>query len=216
MEVGKLSVSLRHGRGKGPARRLRAHDLVPAVCYGDKLEKPLAITLDPKELKASLDPEKRANTVIEMEVLDGDKSIQTIKVMLKEYQIDSLRRNVTHVDLVAIDPEKTVHVEVPIDTVGRPLGVRVGGGQTLMVRHSLHVTCKPTDIPAKLVLDIENLDVGQALHLSDLTMPEGVTLVESEKLAIINCIAPLIEEEVETTETDDDEAEVEADDPAKK
>lgn len=201
MEVGKLSVSLRHERGKGYARRLRMQNLVPAVCYGNQLDAPMAITLDPEALKASLDPAKRSNTVIDMEIMDGDKSLQTIKVMLKEYQIDALRRNVTHVDLIAIDPEKRVQVEVPIDTVGTPVGVRVGGGQALMVRHSLHVECKPADIPGKLVVDIENLDLGHALHLSDLVMPEGVTLVDSEKLAIINCVAPVIsKDEVATDE----------------
>ena len=110
MEVGKLTVHLRKGLGKSQSRKLRSQGLVPGVCYGAKLNAPLSIVVHPKELKASLDPARGRNTVIDVTVQDEGKSATTLTAMLWEYQIDALRRNVTHVDLISIDPDKALEV----------------------------------------------------------------------------------------------------------
>lgn len=189
MEVGKLTVQLRKDKGKGVARKLRARGLVPGVCYGEKLGEPLPITLDPKALKDALDPEKRQNTVIDVTVQNGGSGDQTLQVMLKEFQIDPLRRNVTHVDLIAIDPDKTVDIEVPIVLEGKPKGA-ILGGQVHVVRREVTVRARPAVIPAKVVLNIDELDIGDALHLSDITFPEGVESVDSLGLAVLTMTAP--------------------------
>jgi large subunit ribosomal protein L25 len=129
MEVGKLTVKVRHDIGKGQSRRLRAQGMVPGICYGAGLSGPLAIMLNAKELKASLDPAKGRNTVITVRVEDGGGSKTELTAMLWEYQIDALRRNVTHVDLISIDPEKPIQVEVPLVLVGKAIGT-IDGGST--------------------------------------------------------------------------------------
>lgn len=193
MEVGKLTVQLRKDTGKGVARKLRNQGLVPGVCYGEKLENPLPITLNPKSLRACLHPEKRNNTVITVTVENGGTNNQTLVAMIKDYQVHPLRRDVTHVDLIAIDPDKEVDSEVPITLVGKPKGA-IEGGQTHVVRREATVRAKPADIPAKLVLDISGLDIGDALHISDIEFPAGVKSVDSLGLAVVTMTAPEKEE----------------------
>jgi large subunit ribosomal protein L25 len=192
MEVGKLTVNLRKETGKGVSRRLRANGLVPGVCYGVGLDGPVNITVDPKALKASLDPVKRDNTVINVVIEDEGKKANELTAMLWEYKVHPIRRVVTHVDLKAIDAEKEVEVEVPIELVGTAAGI-VEGGQIHIERRSFSVRCRPADIPAKFVLDISSLDVGDALHISDLEIPANVTPAVSEKLTIVTCVAPRAE-----------------------
>ena len=88
MEVGKLTVQLRQGSGKSEARRLRSQGMVPGVCYGAELDQPLPVIVDAKALKASLDPERGSNTVIEVTVRDGEKPAAELTALLWEYQID--------------------------------------------------------------------------------------------------------------------------------
>jgi large subunit ribosomal protein L25 len=190
MEVGKLTVQKRNVTGKGIARRLRRDGLVPGICYGTEVDAPLPITLDPKALKRALDPDKRQNTVITLSV-EGESA--PITVMLKDYQVDPIRRDVTHVDLIAIDATKPVETEVPVVFEGKPAGL-VHGGQTHVVLREVTVRCKPADIPARLVCRIDDLDIGDALHVSDLALPEGVESVDALELAVITMTAPEKEE----------------------
>src|SRR5512132_3496857 len=122
-QVGKLTVSLRNNSGKGAAIKLRQQGKVPGVCYGaspDGRIEPLAITVDVKALRAALDPVRKQNTVIDL-TIDGDKP-RKLHALVKEYQIDPLRRDITHVDLLAIDPNKEVDASVPLEFVGKPAG----------------------------------------------------------------------------------------------
>ena len=196
MEVGKLTVQLRRDTGKGVARRLRRLGLVPGVCYGKTMEQPLAIQLSPKELRGSLDPQKRQNTVIELTVEDPNSadSAQTITAMLKEYQVHPIKRGVLHVDLLAIEADKPVETDVPIALVGKAAGL-VEGGTLNVARYEVLVRCKPVDIPAKIELDVTALEIGDVLHISDLAFPEGVESLDAERFAVVTCVAPAAEEE---------------------
>jgi len=199
MEVGKLTVQVRSGKGKGVARKLRAQELVPGVCYGHNVETPLPISLSPRLLKGALDPEKRHNTVIDVTVEDNGTAAHQLTVMLKDYQVHPISRNVLHVDLVAIDTEAKVEVEVPIVLTGKFVGA-VLGGQLHVVRHELRLSCRPQDIPSQVELDITNLDIGDVLHISDLKIQEGIEILDAPKLTIVTCTAPAAEEEVAAEE----------------
>lgn len=190
MEVGKLNVTRRTDTGKGIARKLRAQGFIPGICYGASMEGTLPIVVDPKALKGSLDPEKGENTLIDLTVADNGAS-RTLTVMLRDYQIDPIKRVLTHVDLVAIDPDAEVEVDIPVELTGRSIGV-FNGGTLHVVTHSIEVSCKPKDIPNKFTLDITNLDIGDVLHVFDVSFPSGVTPV-NEKLTIVTCTAPEVE-----------------------
>ncbi|MBT8494278.1 MAG: 50S ribosomal protein L25, partial [Deltaproteobacteria bacterium] len=169
MEIGKLTVKARANTGKGISRQLRAQGFVPGVCYGVGLDEAIKVVIDPKALKASLDPHKRTNTVINVE-LDG--AGKTITAMIWDYQVHPIRRDVVHVDLKSIDPEKSLETDVPVELIGKSPGV-VNGGQLNVARHEITVQGKPVDIPVQFELDISELDVGGVLHVSDLSLPPG-------------------------------------------
>jgi large subunit ribosomal protein L25 len=188
MEVGKLTVEVRTVLGKNESRRLRAEGKVPGVCYGKGVE-PMLLQVDPKALKKSLDPSKRQNTVIEMTIAGLNK---TVTVMLKDYQYDKIRQEIEHVDLLAIDVNKEVHIEVPLVLTGKPVGV-VDGGQLTIAHRQLTVICKPGDIPAKIEADVTALGIGQALHVSDLKLPAGVRAGLAAHEGLASVVAPRAE-----------------------
>lgn len=198
MEVGKLTVSLRDRSGKGGARKLRAQGKVPGVCYGTSVDGPITpvpITLDIKQLRGALDPVRKRNTVVTL-TIEGDGASRSLHALVKDLQIDVLRREITHVDLLAIDPNKEVRADVPIEFVGKPKGA-ISGGQIRIVLRSLGVRAKPSDIPVKLTVDVSPLEIGDVIHVSAIALPPGVTSVTGRDLAVVTCAAPE-EEKVET------------------
>jgi large subunit ribosomal protein L25 len=153
--VGKLTVSTRNRTGKGAARQLRTSGSVPGVLYGasaDGRVDPVSIVVDVKALRAALDPVRKQNTVIDLTV-EGDGGPRRIAALLKEYQVHPLRRDITHVDLLAIDPNKQVVASVPLEFTGKPKGA-IDGGQIRIVLRALEVNAKPSDIPVKLTVDV--------------------------------------------------------------
>ncbi len=164
MEVGKLTVQHRAATGKGISRVTRRGGEVPGVCYGHGLE------------------------VLELTIAGGEKPV-TVQAMVWDFQISKLRREITHVDLKAIDPDKLVEAVVPVISEGTHAGL-VDGGLLSWSRHEVKISAKPAAIPTKLVLDITALRLGDTLHVSDLPLPEGVTLADAGKLTIVTCIAP--------------------------
>jgi len=192
--VGKLTVSLRTRAGKGSARSLRAQGKVPGVCYGataDGRVEPLSITVDVKALRAALDPVRKQNTVIDL-TIDGD-SPRKLHALVKEYQIHPIRRDITHVDLLAIDPNKEVDASVPIEFTGKPAGA-IDGGVIRLVLRAIVVRAKPNDIPVKLTLDVSPLEIGDVFHVSDIALPDGVEAVTGRDLAVVSCQKPDEEE----------------------
>jgi len=192
MEVGKLTVSLRDKTGhKGAARQLRATGKVPGVCYGaspDGKIEPLSIVVDVKALRAALDPVRKHNTVINLTIEGGAKA-QTLHALVKDYQLDPIRRDITHVDLIAVDPNKEVVSTVPLEFNGKPKGA-IDGGQIRIVLRNLEVRAKPSDIPVKLPVDVSPLEIGDVIHVSSIGLPAGVTAVTGRDLAVVTCAAP--------------------------
>ncbi len=191
MEVGKLTVSLRTGAGKNAARQLRAQGLVPGVCYGASTTgriEPFPVSVNVKALRAALDPVRKQNTVIDLTV-EGGAGPRTLTALVKDYQIDLLRQEITHVDFVAIDPTKEVVAEVPLEFVGKHKGT-IDGGQLRTLLRSLSLRAKPADIPVKITVDVTPLDIGDVVHVSDLSLPNGVVSVTGRDLAVITCVAP--------------------------
>src|SRR5689334_10029861 len=191
MEVGKLTVSVRDRSGKGGARKLRAEGKVPGVCYGASVEgriEPLPITLDVKALRGALDPIRKRNTVISL-TIEGGAQPRSLHALVKDVQVDALRHDITHVDLLAIDPNQEVRAEVPLEFSGKPKGA-IDGGQIRIVLRSLSVRAKPNDIPIKLVVDVSPLEIGDVIHVSSIALPSGVSSVTGRDLAVVTCAAP--------------------------
>ena len=192
MEVGKLTVEVRSTIGhKGASRALRAQGKVPGVCYGASVDgkiEPLPIVIDVKQLKSALDPVRKQNTVIDLTISNAGKTT-SLHALVKDYQLHPLRREITHVDLLAIDPNKEVLADVPLEFTGKPKGA-IDGGQIRIVLRALGVRAKPNDIPVKLTVDVSPLEIGDVIHVSSVALPAGVTVVTGRDLAVVTCAAP--------------------------
>jgi large subunit ribosomal protein L25 len=196
MEVGKLEVEVRSGSGKGYAHKLRQSGRIPAVCYGGG-EEPISIALDPRELKAALDPEKRQNTVITMTV-KGGASDRELTVMLKDYQTHPIKLTVLHADFVRVDLTKEIQVTVPLVLTGKAEGVKLGGILHQVFR-MVDVACLPDRVPTKIEADISALNMGDALKAGELPVTEGVRVLLDSKQSVAVVVAPKAEKTGEET-----------------
>lgn len=210
MAQSELQVTARENIGKGAARSLRRQGLIPAVVYGKGID-PCTITVDPKALKAALANEAGLNTLI---TLKGDGAFSDQTVLLADSQIDSIRRNLKHVDFKTVDVTVETSVMVPVVTLGTPAGEKLGGTMNL-IRHELEVLCLPTAIPKAIEIDVTALNIGDVIHVEEVVVPEGVTIPFDVNFTIITCMGRTAEE-VEAVEGEEVEegAEPAAEEPA--
>jgi large subunit ribosomal protein L25 len=194
MEVGKLNAEFRNDTGKSAVRRLRTAGKIPAICYGGGSD-PLPLTVDPTALLKSLDPIKKTNTVLTLSVAGAPAGQESLTVMVRDYQKDALKGHVTHADFIRVDLAKPVHATVPLILVGKAEGVKLGGLLHQVIR-VLAIACTPDKIPPKLDVDVSALNIGEAIHVSDLKLPEGVRPLVEGGASVCSVTAPKVEKEV--------------------
>jgi large subunit ribosomal protein L25 len=205
-----LTVETRPGVGKGFVRKLRAAGRIPGVCYG-KGEPSVSISLDPRALRRLLErSEAGMNTLINLAV-EGGGAFDGRIMMVRELQKDPVEGSYLHADLLAVDVQQLIEVSVPIRITGRAQGVELGGILDQVLRE-LELECLPLAIPSEILVDVSELDVGQSLHVSDLELPEGVTLRSDPGLSVVSVVAPAKVEEV--AEEAEEAEEVEGEEPA--
>jgi large subunit ribosomal protein L25 len=188
----ELNAEVRNDMGKGSSRRLRrSAGLVPAIIYGgDKSPQPLS--LNRKDLEKSLENEAFYSHVLTVNV-GKDKE----KAILKDLQRHPARNNVMHVDFMRIDDNVAIKMHVPIHFINEDTceGVKMEGGMIQHQNTDIEVQCLPADIPAFIEVDMQNMQVGQIIHLSEVALPPNVTSValalgEAHDLAIASVMAP--------------------------
>ena len=193
-----LNVETRVRTGKGGSRKVRQDGLVPAVVYGKGVEA-LNLRLDPKALQQAVATEAGWNTLI---TLKGDGPFDGLVVILKDMQIDAIRRNPTHIDFLAIDLKKTLAVMVPVQPVGKSQG-EIEGGTLQLVRHEIEVYCLPTNIPTSIEIDVTALNIGEVVHIDEVSLPEGVESQHDVNFTVLTVVGRMAEE-VEVDEEDED------------
>ncbi|MDT8440738.1 MAG: 50S ribosomal protein L25/general stress protein Ctc [Desulfuromonadales bacterium] len=200
-----LNVEPRVRIGKGGARKVRNDGLVPAVVYGKGMDT-LNLRVEPKSLEKAIATEAGWNTLI---TLKGDGPFDGKVVILKDMHIHPIRREMMHVDFHAIDLRSNVSVMVPVHTVGKAEGEKMGGSLQV-IRHELEVVCLPSHIPAVIEIDVTSLQVGDVVHVEDLTLPEGVEVPHEVNFTVLTLTGRKAGEESETGEEGEAEAETEA------
>ncbi len=186
-----LSVEQRFQTGKGPSRRLRAAGKIPAILYGKNSE-PLSLILKMQDLIKATE-KGGSNPIFELNIKGGEGAA-TRSAILKERQVRPLDSALLHIDFLEVSMDEALEVHVPIECDGNPVGVEKGGMFQQVIRE-LKVRCLPGDIPSVIKVDVTNLDLGHALHVSDLTLPERVTAADDPGTAIATVIASRKEEE---------------------
>jgi len=207
MAQNTLEVSLRKRMGKSGAREIRREGNVPAILYGKETE-PLALVINPGELKQALSTEAGENTLLEMIVKSGKEEIKKLS-LLREIQYDFLTGKPIHFDFQALDMNKKITVDVPVKIEGRPKGVKEGGILEEILRE-ITVECLPTVIPNSFEIDVTELDIGDSIHVSSLDVAEGVDILNELEDTIVTVLAPKMEIEVAAEEAEEEAAEGEA------
>jgi large subunit ribosomal protein L25 len=207
MDTMQLNSEIRVQTGKGAARRLRRAGKLPAILYGAETE-PIMLAMDYGELKQTLRGRAAENIIFDLAINGGTES-QSKKVMIKELQRDPVKRDYLHVDLFEISMAKELEVDIPIDLVNTPVGVDQGG-ILQHIRREVKAACLPEDLVDKIEVDVSGLDIGQSLHIRDISFPPGLKPLDDEDLAVVTVVAPTVAAEVEEEEEEGvEEAEVE-------
>jgi large subunit ribosomal protein L25 len=188
----EINAEVREDMGKGSSRRLRRlADHVPAIIYGGNKD-PQPLTLIRKDLEKSLENEAFYSHVLTIKIGKGKE-----KAILKDLQRHPARNSVMHADFLRVDDKTMVKVHVPIHFLNEDTchGVKVEGGMIQHQATDVEVQCLPGDIPEYLEVDMLNVETGQIVHLSEITLPEGVTsmalaLGGDHDLAIASVNAP--------------------------
>ena len=193
MDFAKVNVEVRTAAKKGGARKVRSKGQIPGVLYGRKGE-PLPVSFNEKELMTSLDKERRRNTVLTLNVSQPGKSGQgeQVTAMVRDAQINPLSRRLIHVDFLRVDLDEEVEVTVPVVLIGKAVGT-TNGGNLHQSMHRVPIAAKPAAIPTKLEVDVTPLDIGDALHVSDLKLGNGVRVLLDARDAIASVVAPKAE-----------------------
>ncbi len=162
--VEAISAKPREGKfNKNHARRVRVSGLIPAVVYGAGQES-IAVTVDPKAIIKILHSETGHNTIFDLNIEGGAAS----KAMIVDWQNEPIKGKLLHIDMKRIAMDKMMRVSVPVQLVGVPVGVKTQGGILDHVLREVEIECLPSDIPSHIDVDVSNLEMGQAVHISDL------------------------------------------------
>jgi len=191
MVTSELHARMRDSSGKGVARKLRREGFIPAVLYGAHTASVL-LSLEPRALMKAVATEAGANTLITLRV-DGNTDLSHKVVMLRDLQVDPVRRTPLHADLYEVRMDETITVSIPVRIVGKAAGVEEGG----ILDHSLReleIECLPGSIPDGVEVDVSALTIGDSIHVSDLKLPEGVKVLEDAGTPVVAVTTPAAEE----------------------
>jgi len=205
----QLNARIRTDTGKGPARRLRGVGRLPAIFYGPG-RNPIMLSIDYIHLRKIIEGGSAENIIFDL-MIDSDEESQSKKVMIKEIQRDPVTRDYLHIDLYEIAMGKELEVDIPVHLINTPIGVSEGGILE-HIRRRLRVSCMPEDMVDKIDVDVSGLDIGQSVHIKDVSFPPGLRSTEDESLPVAIVVAPTItveEEEVEVEEVEEEVEEVE-------
>ena len=190
-DVFELNCTVRTDLGKGASRRLRRLEgNIPAVLYGGDAD-PISLTIPHKDIIKATSNEAFFSHVITLNI--GKKKE---KAVIKALQRHPAKPFILHADFFRIDEKQSITVKVPLHFINEEkcAGVKIGGGSILKTLNEIEVDCLPKDLPEFIEVDMLKVEIGSTVHISDITLPKGVTSVslthEDGDLAVATVKAP--------------------------
>lgn len=205
-----LTAEERDMTGKQKVKKIREKGYVPAVVYGKDIEsKPLQINHE--DLIEILHTSAGENVIVKLNIQqkeekDSSEAKDTVNALIKEIQQDPITRDILHVDFSKVSLTEKIVVKVPIDTKGDPVGVTQENGVLEVPMWELEVECLPTDIPERITVDIEEMEIGDTLHVDDIEFPTGVEILDDPERTVVSVAPP---REIEEEEEEEEEMELE-------
>jgi large subunit ribosomal protein L25 len=198
----RLEVKEREQNGSRDSRRLRKAGLIPGVLYG-RGHKPHPIYVPERELRRVLTGSAGLHAILDV-VLDGQKT--THSSILKDYQVDPIRGKIDHFDLQEVRLDEPIQTSLVVELVGESVGAKAGGVLSQVARE-VRVEALPLEVPERLELDVTPMEIGDSLRLTDLSVPEGVTLLDDPDTVLATVTVPtkVEEPEVEVEEVEEGE-----------
>jgi large subunit ribosomal protein L25 len=193
----RLEVQEREQRGSRDSRRLRKEGMIPGVLYGRG--KPHPISVPERELRRVLTGSAGLHAILDV-VLAGQKT--THSSILKDYQVDPIRGKIDHFDLQEVRLDQPIQTSVVVELVGESVGAKAGGVLSQVARE-IRVEALPLEVPERLELDVSAMEIGDSLRLTDLSTPEGVTLLDDPDTVLATVTVPTKVEEPEPEEAEE-------------
>ncbi len=191
----QVTAAKRDGAGKGPARRIRVQNNIPAVIYGDH-KAPVLITLEAKPLMVEYLKGHLFTSLCDLTV-DGEKHL----VITRDVQLDPVTDNIIHADFLRVSAKTVIKVNVPVHFTNQEANTLLKGGEAFLsvMHHDVELMCPANTIPESIEVDVTGLAMGDTVKLSDLKLPKGVkpAAKDAEAVSIASLHAPRVQE-VET------------------
>jgi large subunit ribosomal protein L25 len=202
----QLKAKSRSEAGRAPAKRLRDQGFIPGIVYGAHI-KPLSISVASRDLSDLLHHATGENVLVDLQVEEAGK-INNRLALIQEIQHHPFADTILHVDFQEVLATEKLRTKVPVRPVGEPAGVKTGGGVLEYILRELHVECLPKDLPDVIEVNVEKLEIGQSIHISDVAAPAGVSLLDEKGQPVFLVVAPIAEVEEATAAAGPAEPEV--------
>lgn len=198
-EISTIAAQRRERAGKGPARAARRAGRVPGVIYGSKKD-PAMVTVDPRELDRELKTGAFLATIYDVQ-LDQDKE----RVLPRDVQFDPVTDRPIHVDFLRVSATSSVTVQVPVNFLNEEESPGLKrGGLLNVVRHEIEMTCRADAIPSSVDVDLTGLDIGDSVHISMISLPDGVApTITDRDFTVATVAAPTVVQEEEEAEAEE-------------
>ena len=197
MKKPKLKVELRDITGKEINKKLRKEGIVPGVLYSPHDKENLILKVKNDELSKLLSA--KSHGLIDLEINDGKEKVSRLAI-IKDLQYNSLKRQIVHIDFYGVTLKEKLTLEVDIELVGEPIGLKEGGILQVELR-KVEIECLPSQMPDSLKADLSSLKVGDHISVGDMEIPEGVEVLTALDRIVAAVVLPTkIEEVVEEEE----------------
>ncbi|CAN5664096.1 50S ribosomal protein L25 [soil metagenome] len=185
----KLTAERRTALGRSAVRKIKATGAVPAVIYGSK-DKPEALQVSRRDINTILSHASGENILVELEIAGDANRL----ALVQEVQHSPIGGDVLHIDFHAVSMDEMIEADVPLEPIGTANGVKNFGGLLEQSLRSLSIECMPRDLPDVITVDVSALNVGDAIHVRELPLPEGVTTRVPPDLTAFSVLPPTVEE----------------------
>ena len=192
MEEIHLDAQIRDQIGRRNIKAVRRGDFVPAIVYGEKKD-PTPIKVDRRAYEKIMRHHRGESVIFRLNVLEGDRKLKDYSVIVKEEQHEPVSDGLLHIDFRRISLTQEIEVKVQVATKGDPIGVRRDGGSLDHALWELDVICLPTKIPQKIEIDVSHLEIGDAIHVKDIALPEGVKTKHDPEAILVSVVPPMRE-----------------------
>lgn len=198
-----LNVTVRNEVGKKATKAIRSSGRVPAIIYGCRNDS-LPVSFHQREFLKITHNDVHENILFNISIQNNGNT-ETKKAVIKEMQFDNIYNKIRHIDFLEISMDKKIEIHVPLEFTGTAIGVKDQGGMLDIPIREILVECLPMDMPHKIEVDISDLRLGQAIHVKDIPLAEGVN-AQDDPLKVVTSVVAKIKALESTKKEGEEEA----------